>query len=182
MARPYSRYTLLALLCVVAVVYQARASLIYFQQLQRSPDIGQWLVTAMLYLMMPWLCLALGFWVAFVRVQDRVAWMLLGVLLGFSQLFPGVVGGWGAVYHALANTTWPVWMLLFGIYFPEPMPFDRRWPWLKWLLIAPLLALAAVEVAWKREPGRGDAAWLGVYSTVLANSKWKFWYSEGRIS
>lgn len=31
-----------------------------------------------------------------------------------------------------------IWILLFGIYFPERLSLDRRWPWLKWLLIAPI--------------------------------------------
>ncbi|MCI0350964.1 MAG: GAF domain-containing protein, partial [Acidobacteriales bacterium] len=30
-------------------------------------------------------------------------------------------------------------MMLFGIYFPERLGVDRRWPWLKWLLLGPLL-------------------------------------------
>src|SRR6266481_2739128 len=41
--------------------------------------------------------------------------------------------------------SWPIWMLLFGIRFPEPSPFDRKRPWLKWLLAGPLIALAVLS-------------------------------------
>jgi len=62
----------------------------------------------------PHLCTALGFWVAVVRIRDKQAWLLLAVL-------------------------WPTTMMLFGIYFPERLGLDRRFPWAKWMVIAPIL-------------------------------------------
>lgn len=40
------------------------------------------------------------------------------------------------------NYTWGIWLLLFGIYFPEPLPPGARgrtfWRWVMWLVIVPL--------------------------------------------
>src|SRR5204863_5578110 len=46
------------------------------------------------------------------------------------------------VYHSLGGMLWSVFMLAFGIYFPERLEFDRKYPWAKWLLMGPLLAFA----------------------------------------
>jgi hypothetical protein len=37
-------------------------------------------------------------------------------------------------------------MLLFGVYFPERLKFDRRWPWAKWILIIPLLVILFLNI------------------------------------
>jgi phosphoserine phosphatase RsbU/P len=42
------------------------------------------------------------------------------------------------VYRSLFFSNWALGMLLFGIYFPERWSIDKRFPWLKWLLILPL--------------------------------------------
>jgi sigma-B regulation protein RsbU (phosphoserine phosphatase) len=109
--------------------------------------ISNWLFFIVLILVMPIFCLLLGFWVAAIRPRDPLAWILLALMLGFGFFIPGidpytfkgvardvVVG-----YFTFFETAWPLWMLLFGIYFPERLVYDRRWPWAKWLVIAPLL-------------------------------------------
>ena len=40
------------------------------------------------FVLMPAFCIALGFWVVLVRPGDPLAWLLLGLLLGFSQVWP----------------------------------------------------------------------------------------------
>jgi sigma-B regulation protein RsbU (phosphoserine phosphatase) len=97
------------------------------------------------YLLMPWFCLILGFWVAAVRPRDRLAWLLLGLMLGFTQLLGVSTGQWGPgirdlarVYHLTAGNFWSLAMLLFGLYFPEPFPekkVHRWWRWFKWTMI-----------------------------------------------
>jgi sigma-B regulation protein RsbU (phosphoserine phosphatase) len=100
----------------------------------------------------PVLCLVLGFWVASVRPRDHRAWILLLLLISLPHRAMGVLAPttWegalrqaGLFFHELISPTWPVWMMLFGIYFPDRLPLDRRHPWLKWLLIAPA-ALSAL--------------------------------------
>jgi len=49
------------------------------------PTIQDWLLFAIVYLAMPYLCIALGFWVAFVRIRDGRAWILLIMLLWPGQ-------------------------------------------------------------------------------------------------
>jgi sigma-B regulation protein RsbU (phosphoserine phosphatase) len=51
-----------------------------------------------------------------------------------------------SVYSDLAFIAFFLSMLLFGIYFPEPVALDSRYPWAKWILIAPSLAFAALDV------------------------------------
>ena len=104
------------------------------------------------FVMMPFFCLLLGFWVAAVRPRDPLAWLLLALMLSFTAFpYPGVET-WGAVWRDLGqvyqrglNSTWALGMMLFGIYFPAPFAPDQRrrwWDWCKWLIGVPLAVLA----------------------------------------
>ncbi len=108
----------------------------------------------LLLVVLPIFCIALGFWVAMVRPADLSAWLLFGVLLGFSQIvaLPGELLGWGprvvptaVAYVGTLQSAWAAFMFLFGFYFPEPMPvFQRpgtRWRWLPAVVIAPYAGL-----------------------------------------
>ncbi len=121
--------------------------------------------------LMPAFCIALGFWVVLVRPGDRSAWLLLGMLLGFSQILPSdfAVESWGpglikftaGYVYLMVSLLWPVFMFLFGFYFPEPLPLFRRppWKWLPWIVIAPYVIL---EIA-------GEVSFIGAltdYSSV----------------
>ncbi len=74
--------------------------------------------------LMPAFCIALGFWVVLVRPGDRSAWLLLGMLLGFSQILPSdfAVESWGpglikftaGYVYLMVSLLWPVFMFLFG--------------------------------------------------------------------
>ena len=107
------------------------------------------LVKVLLVLVMPSFCLLLGFWVAAVRPRDPLAWLLLALMLSFaavpypmSETWAPGLRDFGAIYHTALNTLLMVWMLLFGIYFPEPFPATVRrrwWNWCKWLFGAPLV-------------------------------------------
>jgi len=105
--------------------------------LDRPEKEAGWAVTSVVILkiVLPFFSILLGFWVALVRPRDRLAWLLLGVLLGISNLFSANVESWGPfvrdaaeAYRLACNTLWPLFMLYFGLYFPEPFPGDRpRW-------------------------------------------------------
>ncbi|MDQ3042294.1 MAG: SpoIIE family protein phosphatase, partial [Acidobacteriota bacterium] len=99
------------------------------------------LVAGFLYAyILPTLCILLGFYVAFVRPKDFLAWLLLFMLLGFSAI--GLEGyarnSFVGVYNNTFYNTWALSMFLFALYFPERWNFDRRFPWAKWILIVPL--------------------------------------------
>ncbi len=99
--------------------------------------------------LVPVFCILLGFWVTAVRPRDRLAWLLLAFLLGFTSFFNPFLEFWGpvwrdlgAIYQYSLNYTWGIWLLLFGIYFPEPFPPGTRartfWHWVMWLVAVPL--------------------------------------------
>jgi len=61
---------------------------------------------------------------------------------------------WSRIWSSL----WPMFMMLFGIYFPEKIAFHVRRPWLKYLLLVPCatLTLASVRSWWlvqRHQPG-----------------------------
>ncbi|HEY2932452.1 MAG TPA: SpoIIE family protein phosphatase [Acidobacteriota bacterium] len=111
-------------------------------------------VTVVLAIVMPWFCLALGFWVVLVRPRDPLAWIVLGLMISFGQIgtemlnprVTGITRELALAYHKVFGSAWPLWMLLFGLYFPERLIFDRRWPWVKWILIAPLIFFIIADV------------------------------------
>jgi sigma-B regulation protein RsbU (phosphoserine phosphatase) len=82
----------------------------------------------------------LGFWVVLVRPNDFLAWLLLFLLCGIAVI--GLEGFDQAPvlssFKAVCFGTWALAMFLFGLYFPEPVPFDKKLPWLKWLIVVPL--------------------------------------------
>jgi phosphoserine phosphatase RsbU/P len=117
------------------------------------PNVGEWLPYILVFVVMPVFCLLLGFWVAAMRPRDPLAWLLLGMMLSFAQLRSVGMGHWPwwmrdamVVYHVGSISAWPLWMMLFGIYFPERLKLDRRWPWAKWILIIPLLLILVINI------------------------------------
>lgn len=113
----------------------------------------------MLNVVAPIGCILLGSWVVLVRPRDGLAWILLGLMFCFSQLFSSFkIESWGPgyrdiamAYHSTLGASWPIFMFLFGFYFPEPFPFYTRLPgWRKWipvLVIAPTLLNVVLFVA-----------------------------------
>ncbi len=96
-------------------------------------------------------CVLLGSWVVLVRPRDRLAWILLGLMFCFSQLFGSFkIESWGPGYRELAmayrmalSAGWPIFMFLFGFYFPEPFPFYAKMrPGRKWIPVLVILPIA----------------------------------------
>ncbi len=103
-------------------------------------DYAEAVVGFLFSYLLPTFCILLGFWVAFVRPQDPLAWILLFVLLGLSSLSLEMYESNTLVgaYQDFAFSAWALAMLLFGIYFPERWSVDKKIPWAKWILIVPL--------------------------------------------
>ena len=111
-----------------------------------------WALTILLYTILPGFSLALGFFVAFSRPRDRLAWLTLAMLASFGQFANGNFFALDApwlqivlVYRSLLNNTWPLWVMLFGLYFPKPFPWLRARPWIVYLLSLPFLVLLVVD-------------------------------------
>lgn len=127
-----------------------RTATVTLAAMRRGPPTGfDWTRFAIGYVALPYLCLALGFWVVAVRIRDMRAWLVLLMLLGLAEF---VGGSWrtlfgrqdwfqplGIIYQSLMANLWPLSMMLFGLYFPDRLPLDRRYPWAKWLVIVPIL-------------------------------------------
>ena len=107
----------------------------------------EWFGQLALTIGLPLFCLSLGFWVAFLRPNDRLAWLLLAMLICFGGLgqgfpvdqFPGqlLFCAWWVLFASLYGLCM-IWMLLFAFLFPVPFRLDHRLPWLKWILTIPL--------------------------------------------
>lgn len=96
-------------------------------------------------LLLPLLSLVIGYWIVAARPRDPNAWLVL-VLLAFSEVFFGNLDWkfWGGAWFVLLGlwivllqfVSFPA-LLLFGFYFPERWRLDRRWPWVKWMILIP---------------------------------------------
>jgi phosphoserine phosphatase RsbU/P len=131
-----------------------------------APGFGERLQFVLQALVLPVVCLTLGFWVAAVRIHDRSAWLFLLLMLGFPSVagYGAALGVFGreGLFQPLfagfaafrAQTVIPA-LMLFAIAFPERLRLDIRFPWLKWIIAGYLLlvaALVSVDVAlWQRD-------------------------------
>jgi len=109
-------------------------------------------IDLMVGIVLPWSCVLLAFYVAFARPRDPLAWLVLGLLITFSQVVNADTGKWGEwirlpayIYHAMCFALWPVFLFLFGYFFPEPLFLDRRARWLKWVIALPLILIGVVN-------------------------------------
>ena len=108
-------------------------------QLLAASRVLAFLFTALFVVVMPLFCLALGFWVAAVRVGDRAAWLLLVLMLSISVLVnqsARTMFGRSdplqpllTAYVVFFSNIAPVALVLFAIAFPDRLAFDRRHPW-----------------------------------------------------
>jgi sigma-B regulation protein RsbU (phosphoserine phosphatase) len=98
--------------------------------------------------------LLLGFWVVLSKPTDKNAWFFLGILMYFSIIFMKS-GYWTpplfvvtGLWNVLIQGAGPLSIMLFGIYFPERAPLDRRFPWAKWIVIATIAAFNVFDIVW----------------------------------
>jgi len=101
---------------------------------------GRLIVALMFQHLLPILCFLLGFWVAFARPKDFLAWILLFLLLGMGSigLDSSLANPLVKFFFEIFIYLWGLSMMLFGIYFPEQWALDKKIPWAKWLFIIPL--------------------------------------------
>lgn len=114
------------------------------------------LPNALLLVILPFASMLLGFWVAAARPRDPVAWLVLALMLSFVcfgdpnvECWPPYARDLALAFRTVNKSAFSIWMLLFGIYFPEPFPAGSRWSnwsWRKWILIVPLALFATAGV------------------------------------
>jgi sigma-B regulation protein RsbU (phosphoserine phosphatase) len=113
------------------------------------PGISDWTVLirdGLIDLLLPLVCLLIGYWVVLAKPLDRNAWLLL-ILLTFPSVLTidrGMATGFGLAAREVWFQTMQLLaspaLLLFGVYFPERSRIDQKLPWLKWLVVLPILA------------------------------------------
>jgi sigma-B regulation protein RsbU (phosphoserine phosphatase) len=115
-----------------------------------TPPVWAWILQNT-FLFLPLCCLLLGLYTVLVRPRNSHAWLILGVLAYLLAIFTpqtqflGPLAPIAMVWNIVAQTAMPICLMLFGIYFPERSILDVRAPWIKWLLLIPLLALAPTD-------------------------------------
>jgi sigma-B regulation protein RsbU (phosphoserine phosphatase) len=144
---------------------------------QRGLKRETWLLIFVLELLLPAMCLLLGIGVAAVRPTDRLAWLLLVMMLGFTQLLsPHWLAGWDSlvrypaeIYHRIFRMAWPIGMILFGLYFPHRFAFERRHSWVKWTALTPLILVAITRGMFEAGIDENFAAVRWLSGSLIAN-------------
>lgn len=136
-----------------------------------------WLLLFVLELLLPAMCLLLGIWVVVARPMDKLAWLLLVLMLGFTQLLsPHWLAGWNPLlrypaetYHRSFRMAWPIAMMLFGLYFPHRFAYERRHPWVKWAALTPLIFVALTRGLFEAGIDENFAAVAWLSGSFIAN-------------
>lgn len=125
-----------------------------FTHVGYAPGSEAYVVTIVFRILTVLFCLALGFWVAGVRMGDRAAWTLLLLMLSWANLITDgstMYGHEGALQPLLTGLNVfflrlsSLSLVYFGIVFPERLAFDRKFPWIKWIVIGPMLVEAMLS-------------------------------------
>ena len=122
------------------------ASVILSPERTHPAPMYAWVVQG-IFLFLPFFCLLTGLYVVLARPRNPHAWLILGILAYFNALFIPANQLYSPLmpiaifWSTLSQTAMPLCLMAFGIYFPERSPVDIRFPWIKWLLIAPIVIL-----------------------------------------
>ncbi len=153
-------YAILGALFIGAIAFQSVVSAEALQHIWsegqhfRPEMLTSWDLEFFGHVLTPLACLLLGFYVARLRILDGRAWLLLAVLISFSLESDGAnrhdeIMLWTTslkhlplAYRSFGLYTFPFWLALFAIYFPEPAEWERRNSKLKWLILVPVAALS----------------------------------------
>lgn len=100
-------------------------------------------------------CVVVGIYPALILPYDPRALAFFGLMLGTSQViqsaqwydFPQSLQFFASAYRVAPLLTWPIWLVLFGLYFPQRFNWDIRRPWIKWIFLGPLMTLACLTIA-----------------------------------
>ena len=104
------------------------------------------------FTILPVFCLATGWYVVLARPRSAYSWLILGIL-GYASalllhplLTTGFVLPFSLIWITFGQAAMALCFMLFGIYFPERAPIDIRFPWIKWLVLVPIVALVPFDL------------------------------------
>ncbi len=134
---------------------------------------ARWTQVLVLSVFLPLSCLLVGFYISFARPRDPVAWITMAMLASFGQVVGSGVSWflsspWQEIlflYHAVLANSWPLWLLLFGLYFPVPFASWKRLSWLNWVFAAPPAVFAALDIYGYLRAGAHlrELSWLAAF-------------------
>jgi sigma-B regulation protein RsbU (phosphoserine phosphatase) len=114
------------------------------------PPLWVWTIQCT-FVFLPFLCMLVGLYTVFARPRSFHAWLILGVLAYLPAIFIpqnqfyGPFAPIALIWNIVAQSAMPLCLMLFGIYFPERSILDARAPWIKWLLLVPLLVFVPAD-------------------------------------
>ena len=117
--------------------------------------------------LIPLFSLGMGFWVAFVRPTDPLAWIFLGLTVSFGHflmlgdglgIWPPAITITLSLFHAILQSCFYLFIFLFGVYFPYEWEQSQRFPWFKWVFLGALALTIGMNAA-------------SVLATMLTGSK-----------
>ena len=121
--------------------------------------------------LLPVLTVATALLIGFLRPDDGHAFLAGLLFLCFSALFglyawtlPPGIRELAIVVHSGLSSLFTYAFMRFFLVFPSPSPIDRRWPWLKHLLLVPIVCLALLAIATELVAGVSVEAAAGLAS------------------
>jgi sigma-B regulation protein RsbU (phosphoserine phosphatase) len=114
------------------------------------PPVWAWVVQCT-FIFLPFICMLVGLYTVFARPGSFHAWLILGILAYLPTIFfpqnqfHGPLTSIALIWGIVAQTAMPICLMLFGIYFPQRAILDTRAPWIKWVLITPILVLVPTD-------------------------------------
>lgn len=125
-------------------------------QAAQFDNFGKIAVNIAVDIVIPFLAIFLGGFAVAARPFDWNAWLLLGLTMSFSEIVNrsfGMPSAFSAFWNLTWAALWPVFMMLFGIYFPERSRLEKSIPWLKWVLLILSLGVeflfAGILILWR---------------------------------
>ena len=123
------------------------------QMSRRVPPSLGWTTLISLTILFPVSCLLVGFYIAFARPLDPLAWITLAMLATFGHIASvgAPIAAWSPLREMLLiyqpiTQTWPLWLVLFALYFPIPFQYVQRRRWIYWALVIPFAVLSLAQI------------------------------------
>ncbi|HEY6969093.1 MAG TPA: ATP-binding protein [Candidatus Angelobacter sp.] len=119
-------------------------------KLRGTQASDHFMVPILIEVVLPAFCSLLALWVVVMRINDARAWLLLALLISFS--FIDVESGWDGpartaalIYETVVPESFGIWLILFGIHFPESVHWKNKYRWLPWIPIAAIAVNAVLD-------------------------------------
>ncbi len=151
----------------------------------RVHDASEWPLVIIVNILMPITGLLVGFYIAFARPKDSLAWITMAMLASFSQaagvfsavLLPSPLREMLFVYQSVLTNTWPLWMLLFGLYFPVAFGAVKNRPWIGWIVAIPSMVFAGLDIygSFQSLHNLGEIQWLAKLEQTIGTPQ-TVWY------